>query len=107
MAKARTIRRRRRFDKAKEVDLEKLEKRLTCTPAEGALAAGWGRNQFYEALETGFFPSIRNGRKISVLTKPFLAILRGEMPPGGQPLETEPVVPNRRRREAENAAGAP
>jgi hypothetical protein len=83
MAKAQTARRRRRANKAKEID---FEKRLTISPVEAAEAAGYGRNQMYAALESGFFPSIRNGRKRLVLTKPFLAILRGEVPPGDQNL---------------------
>lgn len=77
MAKARTI--RRRSNKSTEID---YEKRLTIPPEQAAVIAGYGRNQMYSATKSGFFPSIRNGRKILLLSKPFFAILRGERPPG-------------------------
>ena len=42
-----------------------------------------GRNQAYEAVRQGTYPSVRVGKgAIKVLTAPTLAILRGEMPPG-------------------------
>ncbi len=41
-----------------------------------------GRNQAYEAVRQGTYPSVRVGKgSIKVLTAPTLAILRGEMPP--------------------------
>ncbi len=43
-----------------------------------------GRNGAYDALKAGTYPFIRQGRSIKVLTAPTLAILRGEMPPGGK-----------------------
>jgi hypothetical protein len=59
---------------------------------------GSGRNQAYEAVRRGVYPSIRvGGGSIKVLTAPTLAILRGEMPPG----PATPPTPITERRKAE------
>jgi len=42
-----------------------------------------GRNQAYEFVRQGIYPSVRVGKgAIKVLTQPTLKILRGEQPPG-------------------------
>jgi len=52
-----------------------------------------GRNQAYEAVRQGFYPSIRTeGGAYKVLVVPTLQILRGEREPG-QPKTSEPPKP--------------
>jgi hypothetical protein len=42
---------------------------------------GGGRNQLYERLKDGTFPTLTMGRLRRILRKPTEAILRGEAPP--------------------------
>lgn len=68
-----------------------------------------GRNQAYEAVRQGIYPSIRTeGGAYKVLVVPTLQILRGERPPGSTTEGDGPVPPpvkksreHERRRDAE------
>lgn len=42
---------------------------------------GGGRNQLYQRLKDGTFPTLKMGRLRRILRKPTEAILRGEAPP--------------------------
>lgn len=49
----------------------------TLTVAQAARVLGIGRNQAYEAVQTGQLPSIRIGSRILVPTAQLLSILQG------------------------------
>lgn len=68
----------------KRLSLDNPPTSFTMSVDELAELIGSGRNQAYEAVRQGIYPSVRVGTKgaIKVLTLPTLKILRGEQPPG-------------------------
>jgi len=69
---------------SRPLSLDNPPKGFTMSVDDLAELIGSGRNQAYEAVRQGVYPSVRAGKKgaIKVLTLPTLRILRGEQPPG-------------------------
>ena len=67
---------------------------------------GGGRNQLYQRLKDGTFPTLKIGRLRKILRKPTEAILRGEIPPGSA--EATKVLPQGKASKASRRqSGAP
>src|SRR5580704_13865907 len=71
-------------DGSRPLSLDNPPKGFTMSVHDLAELTGSGRNQAYEAVRQGVYPSVRVGKSgaIKVLTLPTLRILRGEQPPG-------------------------
>ena len=57
---------------------QNVAEKLTGTVAEAGKILGLGHNQSYEAARRGDIPTMRVGKRIIVLWKPFMQKLKGE-----------------------------